>query len=448
MSTMKLKNEIILSKKDLITVFEQGCKSKTDFKTGMEYERILIDKKTFTTIPYYGEKGIYRLLRQIAFKDEWSYITEFGQVTGLKKGENTITLEPGGQFELSISPKKTIQESKNEIQKIDNKIIPIAESLGIQFINYGISPLTTKDNIELIPKKRYSIMAKNLPGKHHDNMMRETAGIQASIDFENEEDAIKKLKLALMISPVMTAMFANSPVYNGKLSGFKSNRALSWLYTDNNRCGFISKKLFEKDYEYTFADYVDVLLEVPMLFIIRNGNLIEINQKITFKEFFNKGFEEYSASMEDFLLHANMFFPEARLNKYIEIRNHDSQKGELKYSIPAIYKGLFFNQQSLQETIALFDKITYEEFKTAREKVPALGIKTTLGKHKITDLAKEIIRISYNSLSREGKNEHKFIEPMSELIQEEKCPADIIIQNWHSSWNTSFEKFINHISEF
>ncbi len=447
MNTMKIKENTILTKNDLIKVFEQGCKDPIDFKTGIEYERILINKNTYQTVPYQGDKGIYRLLRQIAFKDEWSYISEFGQVTGLRKGNNTITLEPGGQLELSLSPKKTILESKKEIQKIDNKIISIADSLDIQFINYGISPLTTKKDIELIPKRRYAIMAKNLSGKNHDNMMRETAGIQTSIDYSSEEDASKKLKLSLMLSPIMTAMFANSPVYEGKLCGYKSYRALAWLHTDSTRCGFISRKIFDKGYRFSFNDYVDVILAVPLLFIVRDNELIEINQKIDFKTFMEEGFEGYNATIEDFLLHANIFFPEARLNNYIEIRNHDSQKWDLKYSIPAIYKGIFRTDSSIDEALDLLKNISYEDFSIAREKVPGLALKANLGSHKISDLAKEVLKIANTSLIDEGKNEEKFLEPIRELTENEKCPADIIIQNWHSVWNANFNYFINYITE-
>lgn len=447
MSTTQLHDNLILSKKDLIQGFELGCKNKSDFKFGMEYERLLINKKTFHAVPYYGENGIYRLLRQIAFQDEWSYITDFGQVTGLKKGNSTITLEPGGQVEISLAPQDSIKNIEKEIERLDKKILPIVKNLGIGFINYGISPLSTYKDIQLIPKKRYEIMARELPGDHHSNMMRETAGVQVALDFESEEDAMKKLKLSLMISPIMTAMFANSPIYDGKVSGYKSFRALSWLFTDNKRCGLISKKIFEKGSVFSFSDYIDVLLEIPMLFIIRGTKLIEINQKITFKTFIKEGFDSYVASIDDFNLHANMFFPETRVNKYIEMRNHDCQKGALKYSIPAIYKGLFFNQNSINETLHLFEGLCYEDFTLARETVPRQAMQAKLGNYKVSDLAKELLKIAYYNLNKEGKNEHKYLEPIAELVKDELCPADVIIQNWHSSWNANFSKLIQYVSE-
>lgn len=447
MSAMQLHDNLILSKRDLIQGFELGCKNKTDFKYGIEYERLLINKNNFQAIPYYGEMGIHRLLRQIAFKDEWSYITDFGQVVGLKKGNNTITLEPGGQLEISLAPQKTIQNLEKEIQKLDKKIKPIAENLNIDLINYGISPLSTHKEISLIPKKRYEIMARELPGELHSSMMRESAGIQVTFDYESEEDAMKKLKLSLMLSPVMTAMFANSPIYEGKMSGYKSYRALSWLHTDNNRCGLINKKIFSKECEFSFSDYIDVLLDIPVMFIIRGGKIVEINQKITFKTFIREGYEEYIASIDDFNLHANIFFPETRINSYLESRNHDSQKGALKYSIPAIYKGIFYNNNSINEALHLFKGLKYEDFMIAREEVPRCAMQYKLGTHKIADLAKEIMKIAHYNLNKEGSNENKYLEPIAELVEQELCPADIIIKNWHNKWSGDFKKFIQHIKE-
>lgn len=447
MSMLNLYNNLIISKNDLVSQFQMGCKAKSDFKIGIEYERLLINKKTYHAVPYYGEAGLYRLLRQIAFKDEWTYITDFGQVVGLKKGDSTITLEPGGQFEISLSPQASVKNIEKEIEKLDKKIMSIAKNLNILFLNYGISPLSSYREIQLIPKKRYAIMSKTLPGDLLHNMMKETASIQVSMDYESEEDAINKLKLALKLSPIMCAMFANSPIYNGKNSGYKSYRALSWLFTDNNRCGLISRKLFDKGLDFSFSDYVDVLMNIPMLYIIRDKNIVEINQKITFNTFVKEGYENYLATVDDFMLHANLFFPEARLNTYVEIRNHDCQKGALKYAIPAIYKGLFYNNKSVNEALKLLDEFTYEDFVYARESIPRNGLSSKLGEYKIVDLAKEVLDISYNYLNKEGKGEQRYLEPIQDLILENMCPADLILKNWNDKWEGNLSKFIQYSTE-
>lgn len=447
MSTIKTQDNFILSKSDLLRDYELGCKDRRDFKYGFEYERLLIDKTTNKTVPYYGDKGVFRLLRQIALKDEWTYITDFGQVIGLKKNGTTITLEPGAQFEISLPPQKNVQDIQKEIEKLDRKIAPIAKNLGIRFLNCGISPLSTYSEIPLIPKKRYEVMANSLPGDHHSNMMRETAGIQVSIDYESEDDAMKKLKLAILLSPVMSAMFANSPVYNGNLSGYKSYRALTWLFTDNSRCGLINKKLFDKDTQFSFEDYIDTLLQVPLLFITRGEKLIKVEGNLTFDDFMKRGYNGHVATLEDFKLHANLFFPEARLNKYIEIRNHDCQKGLLKYSIPAIYKGIFHSTYSVNETLEMLKKFSYEDVAFARESVPKQALQATMGGIKIYDIASEVLKIAYNYLYKQPGNDYKFIEPIQNLVNAHQCPADLVIRNWRTKWNSAFNEYIEYECE-
>lgn len=446
MSILDLQNHPLLTKEDIIKQYFSPFKNKDRFKIGLEYERLLINKKNCKAVPYYGEEGIYRLLRQIALKHEWKYMTDFGQVIGIVKGQNTMTLEPGGQFEISLEPQNTIKDIEKKLDKYDKKILPIAKNLDIEFLNYGISPLSTYETINLIPKKRYSIMAKNLPGDHLANMMRETAGIQTCFDYFNEDDAAKKLRLSLMLSPIMTAMFANSPIYNGKLSGYKSYRALSWLFTDNNRCGLISKKLFTHC-DFRFSDYVNVLLDLPMLFIVRNNTIIELNQKITFNQFLQKGYNNYNPQFNDFSLHASLFFPEVRLKKYLEIRNHDCQKGVLKYAIPAVYKGIFYNETSMNQVYQLFKTFKYEDFAFARENVPKHALEAQLGRYKLHDMGKELLKISEFFLKKEGKNEQKYLEPIQELVNDKMSPADLIIKNWYSKWNGQFDKFIKYVIE-
>lgn len=447
MGMLDLYNDLIITKKDLAKLYEAGCKPPSEFKIGIEYERLLIDKKNYRAVSYYGENGIYRLLRQIAYKDEWSYITDFGQVVGLRKGNTTITLEPGGQFEISLEPQKSIQNIENEIEKLDKKIKPITRDLGISLINSGISPLATYKDISFIPKKRYEIMSQMLPGDLLQNMMKETASIQVSLDYESEEDAINKLKLALKLSPVMSGMFANSPMYSGYDSDYKSYRALSWLFTDNTRCGLISRKLFDHDSDFSFIDYVNVLSNIPMLYIVRNNQVIEIKQKINFDKFIKEGYENYIATMDDFKLHANLYFPEVRLNNYIEIRNHDCQKGALKYAIPAVYKGLFYNKRSVREALLLFKKFSYEDFVYARENVPRCALNAKLGEYRIGDIAKEVLNIAHTYLYKEGKSEQKYLEPIRTLVDKGMCPADVVIKNWYEKWNCNFSKFVQYSIE-
>lgn len=427
-----------LGKDDILKIFKQGC--KTEQTVGLEYERLPIFSATSKACDYSSEFGICNFLRNFAREENWDYITDDYNIIGLKQEHDTITLEPGCQLELSIKPENNIFDLKNKIDKIDAFMKPILDKFGINLLGYGVSPLSTNKNIRLIPKKRYEIMAKYLWGILSDVMMRETAGVQCCIDFSSEEDAMEKYRIANRLSPFMTAMFANSPIRGGVDTGYKSFRALSWLNTDNDRCGFVGRI----EDNVSFDDYVDYLLETPMIFINRGDSVIHLNGKMTFSEFMQN--EDYDAEIEDFELHANLYFPEVRLRNFIEIRNHDCVGKDLQYSIPAIYKGILYNKTAMNEINDLFKDFEYKDFAEARYNVPKTAMNTKIGKYFIKDYAKEILYIAEKSLIEMNTKEEKFLEPIKELVEQGICPADILIKNWYGLWNKDIKKLIKYVS--
>lgn len=420
-----------LGKKDILKIFENGC--KTSQNVGLEYERLPISEN-FKASDYDDVCGF---LRTFARDENWDYITDDYNIIGLKQEHDTITLEPGCQVELSIKPEKTIFELKNKIEKLDGFMKPVLEKFGIKLLGYGVSPLSTNKNINLIPKKRYSIMAKYLWGILSDVMMRETAGIQCCIDFQSEEDAIKKYKIANKLTPFMTAMFANSPIRGGVDTGYKSFRALSWLNTDNDRCGFVGMI----DNINSFEDYVDCVLETPMIFYNRDDEAVSLNGKINFNEFM----EKYDAEIEDFELHANLYFPEVRMRNFLEIRNQDCVGKGLQYSIPAIYKGILYNNSSMDEVEELLKDFDYGDFSELRYNVVKTALNTQIGKYFVKDFAKEILYIAEKSLISMNTGEEKFLDPIKEYTLEGICPADIILRNWYGLWNKDIKKLIAYV---
>ena len=437
LNQIKLNSPKTLTKRDILNKF-YNFPTKTQMKIGIELERLPLDKKGLA-IKYDDSKngGMKQILEEISSVCDWGKLYNNGVLVGLKKDNTTITLEPGCQFELSLEPKNTVAELKKDVEKIDNEIKPILKHFGVNLLEYGISPNSTAKEIEVFPKKRYQYMAKYLSGDLASSMMRETAGIQVAIDFKDEQDAIKKLRIFTKISPVMTAMFANSPIKGGVKTGYKSNRALAWLNTDNDRCGLINKKLFDKNYEFTFEDYLDRVLDIPMLYISRPARLSNaqgmsspynrdflINGKINFKEFLDNGFEGFFPTMNDYETQQSLFFPEVRLKNYLEIRNHDCQKGELKYAIPTLYKGLAYDENILNSLIGLFDGFSYFDVETARHNVPKYALDAKFGDKKILDLAKELISLSKEGLK--GDSDIKFIDPIEELVEQGLCPADLL----------------------
>lgn len=418
MNNCQTKTEEKLDYKDLIQEFYDGC--KFDQKIGLEYERIPVSTFDKENVAYAGEFGICELLREFASIDNWDYILDKNNIIGLKKMHDTITLEPGCQLELSIEPQNTVQELKTKVDEIDTKLKPILKHFEIELLNLGVAPKTTYKNIKIIPKPRYHAMAKYLWGILSDVMMRETAGIQVGIDYSSQEDAMYKFRIANMLMPFVTAMFANSKIRGAVDTGYKSFRALAWLNTDNERCGFATD--FSRD--LSFNDYINALLDTPMIFFNRDNSLINVNGKLTFKQFMNKGYEGFYPTLDDWKLHSNLYFPEVRLRNFIEIRNHDCVGNGLEYSIPALYKGLMYSKDALIELDSILSCFSSNEIKELRYNIPRYALEAKINGKPILGICKEFVEISYYVLKSEGKNEEKFLMPLIEMLKKGKCPAD------------------------
>ena len=261
--------------------------------------------------------------------------------------------------------------------------------------------------------------------------------------FKSEEDAMRKFKLANKLSPFMTAMFANSPIRGGVDTGYKSFRALSWLNTDNDRCGFAGK-ISE---EFSFEDYIDTVMKTPMIFIQREKQPIVINGNVTFEEFLNHGYDNISANIDDYELHANLCFPEVRLRNFIEIRNHDCVGGDLKYAILAIYKGIFYDNNAMSETEDLLKGLQYRDFSEMRYNVPKCAMQTAVKNYKIADYAKEILKIAEKSLKNAQTGENLFLNSIKEYTMKGLCPADVILKKWNGVWNKDLGKMIKYLTE-
>lgn len=439
MSNLQTKEK--LGREDILGLFTKGCKPKSEHKVGMEFERLPISDVTNNAVSYEGDFGVCNFLRAFAKAENWDYITDDYSIIGLKQGHDTITLEPGSQIELSLRPKESVFDLKKRVDELNLQMAPILDKFNINLLEYGVSPLTTHKNISLIPKRRYRIMAQYLWGILSDVMMRETAGIQGCFDFESEEDAMRKFSVANKLTPFMTAMFANSPIRGGVETGYKSFRALSWLNTDNDRCGFAGKM----DEEFSFEKYVDCVLKSPMIFINRENTPISLKGKFTFEDFINEGYRDFDADIEDFKLQANLYFPEVRLRNFIEIRNHDCVGKDKIYALLAIYKGILYNETALDEIEELFAPFAYNDFSELRYNVPKNALKAHIKGIEVSEIAKEILYIAEKSLIEMDTKEEIFIESIKELVEDGISPADIIIRNWNGIWNKDIQKLIKYL---
>lgn len=411
---------IIATKDELTKIFYSGCKQEK--LIGLEYEKLPVYKSDYKAADYFDVIDIILEMEN----DDRTVVFEGKNPIGMILPNGHISLEPGAQTELSINPVKNISELRKTVDDYNAETAEIAERHGICWIGFGIQPVSTYEKINVIPKKRYARMTNYLSQKAKLPfvMMRETAGIQVGLDYSSEEDAMQKLKTALKLSPLVSAMFANSPVRNSRLSGAKSFRAYSWLNTDEQRCGLISEKIFHDD--FSFENYKNVLFDIPMIFIEKDGKYIDTGN-LTFGEYYKHGFEGYFPTIEDWETQMSLFFPDVRLKTYLEIRNHDSQKSELITAVPAIWKGILYNKDAREAIDDMFKGAEFRDFEELRYLTPDYGLEMKFKRYNLFDLAKEVLDISKQSLEGMKTGEERYLEPIYGYVKRKTTPADDVI---------------------
>lgn len=429
MSTKFLENEFAL-KDGLASQYYAGIKNPCDFKIGVEVEKIGVMKKTFEAVPY---AIMEQFLDVFSSKYSWQKIKQNNYTIGLQKDTDFISLEPGSQMEISLSPQKNIHQIAKYLTDFNNKTSKIADLLGFHLLGYGIQPFSTYDYINIIPKSRYHSMTDYFidKGDMAYVMMRETAGTQVNLDYSSEEDAINKLRLGLLLAPIISAIFSNSPIRGGKNTGYKSFRANSWLYTDNDRCGFINEKLFNLNYEFTFNDYVETLLDIPMVFVTRGDKSYNVNT--TFRNYLKDGYNGLDATISDWELHSNLYFPEVRLKGFLEFRNADSQNPSLALALMALYKGIFYDETAIKDTYSILKDITLPDLVKMRYLSPKYALDVEVRGKKILDIAKELIFVAKKSLQKQfelnesNQDESFYLLILEEMILSGNTPSDKVL---------------------
>ncbi len=444
-------NGIITHRQELIDYFLNSSCSQKKPKIGVEFEKLGVFAHSGKAISYSGKRGVATILSGLSQEFGWKLVKEKDEVIAISRGNTSITLEPGGQVELSGSILDDIHQVKRELENHLTEIKSVSDPFGIKWLGLGIQPVSHLEDIQWVPKNRYQIMTPHMAkhGKLSHHMMKMTASIQANLDYSHEEDFAKKMRTALVLVPIVTAIFANSPISEGKINGFLSERAHIWNYTDPARCGLIGKKFFSHP---RFSSYVDYALEVPMLFIIRDNRWI-IVRNTTFSMYLKNGYQGYRATWEDWKLHLSTIFTEVRAKNYIELRCTDCQRMPLALADVALWKGILYNKEVCRAAWSLMKNFSWEERCQFYFTVPRKGLKTELKGIKLLDLAKELLKISYSGLkdqrrlNQKGEDESIYLEPIMELIiEDEVCPAEIIIKNWNGSWNKRINKLIEYSS--
>jgi glutamate--cysteine ligase len=402
----------------------------------------------FDPVPYAGDRGIGAILEAIARTDGWNRIREGENVIALEKAGASITLEPGGQLELSGAPLRTIHETCDEFHTHLALMKRISEPLGIVWLGLGIHPIHPIERIPVMPKARYRIMREYLPtrGSRGLVMMFQTATVQANFDYASESDMIEKLRLSLSVSPVVSAIFANSSISDGGANGFVSKRLNAWESTDPDRTGMLPFA-FEPDFGY--RRYVEWALDVPMFFIIRDGRY-EAGNGLTFRQFLERGHLGMRATLADFDRHLTTPFPDVRVKKIIEVRGADAVPPGLTCSLPALWKGLLYDAAARDEARALVDFSTHESRLEARRDVARRGLGAEYAGRPVLDLARELSRISRDGLRRIGHggtnepDECGFLDPIFEQLERGASPGQVILERWNGEWEKSIDRLIDY----
>ena len=439
-------SKIIKNKKEIIEYFEKGSKPKQLWKIGTEHEKFLYNLNTLQPIDYEGKNGI-RSLFKLLKKKGWKEIIENKNPIALKNKGSTISLEPRCQIELSGRTVKTIHETCKEAKTyLDQlKIICTKKKLGI--LGIGYYPKNFKKNVGWVPKKRYSIMKKRMKitGSRGLEMMSSTCCIQTNLDYANENDMFKKVRIGFALQPFVTALFANSPIINKKKSKFLSYRSYIWSNTDKKRCGIISEVFSKK---FTFEKYVSYLLKVPMYFVAKDGKYVEINNQ-TFEDFLNgklKKIPKQLPTLKDLENHISTIFTDVRIKQYIEMRGADSGSWNRICALPAFWVGLLYNKQILDQTFLMLKNWKLEEIYQLNKDVQKYGLKSKLRGKKIQNICIEILKLAQKGLSlrdclnKNKKNEEHFLNTLFEIANSGVTPAEKLIDEYVDKNNNCSDK--------
>jgi glutamate--cysteine ligase len=376
----------------------------------------------------------------------WEPIMEGENIIGLADvtGGGAISLEPGGQFELSGAPVETIHQTCNELMAHLAQVREIARPLGIGFLGLGMTPNWSRADIPQMPKGRYKIMTAYMPkvGRYGLDMMYRTCTVQSNHDFSSESDMVKKLRVALALQPVGTALFANSPFTEGKPNGFVSFRSEIWRDTDNARAGMLPW-VFEPG--MGFERYADYALDVPMYFIKRGDRYIDVSGKSFRDHLGGKLIPGERATLSDWANHVSTIFPEVRLKRYIEMRGSDGGPWRRLPSLPAFWVGLIYDDASLDACWEIVKGWTAEERQKLRDDVPRLGFKATIRGQSLLQIAKQALALAEQGLARRkkldqsGRDETGYLRPLQEIVARGITPAEELLEKYHGPWNGSVD---------
>ncbi len=442
---------VIGSRDDLIAWIAKGEKPADRWRIGTEHEKFLFHTDTLSPVPYAGPRGVNALFDGLIARYGWEPIKEGETTIALKRphGEpgGTVSLEPGGQFELSGDPLATVHDVADETQVHLEQVKVVGGELGIAALGLGFAPTWARAEIPTMPKRRYAVMSRYMPkvGSYGLDMMFRTCTIQVNLDFDSEADMVKKLRVGLALQPIATALFATSPLTEGKPNGFQSMRGEIWRDTDRARTGNLP---FAFETGMGYERYVDYALDVPMYFIYRDGQYIDV-AGASFRDFMAGTLAQklgrpelsvHSATLDDWADHLTTLFPDVRLKRFLEMRGADGGLAPRIAALPAFWVGLLYDTQALDAAWDLVKDWTPEERTTMRDGVPARGLATPFRKGHVRDVARSTLVIATAGLKRRarlrpgGQDERIYLETLETVLSSGQTTADEILARYHGPW--------------
>jgi glutamate--cysteine ligase len=422
----------------------KGCKPPSDWRIGTEHEKFGFCKDTHLPLPYDGDRSIKAILHGLRDDFGWSPVLEGNNIIGLEKDGANVSLEPGGQLELSGAPLATIHETCDEVNAHLKDVQGVADKVGAKFIGLGAAPIWAHEQMPLMPKGRYQLMNDYMQkvGTHGTQMMRRTCTVQVNLDFGSEADMVQKMRVAIALQPIATALFANSPFFEGKVNGHKSWRSRIWRDLDPARTGMLP---FVFEDGFGFEAWVEYMLDVPMYFVYRDGKYVDALGQ-SFRDFLKgqlPALPGETPTLSDWADHLTTCFPEARLKQYIEMRGADGGPWRRLCALPAFWVGLMYDQGALDAAWDLakgWDAETREELRVAAS---VDGLQGEVNGLKIHDVAREVVAIAEGGLKARAMpgagglipDETHFLNALQESIESGKVPADELLDRYHGDWD-------------
>ena len=448
----------IEGREDLLAVFSGGEKAPEQWRIGTEHEKFVY-RCADHRAPSYDEPGGIRDLLTGLTEFGWKPVIEHGpdgqdNVIALSGADGTISLEPAGQFELSGAPLENLHQTCAEAARHLGQCKMIGDRLGLGFLGTGMWPDKTRADLPVMPKGRYKVMLNYMPkvGNLGLDMMLRTCTIQVNLDYASEADMVKKFRVGLALQPVATALFANSPFTEGKPNGFKSFRSHIWEDTDPDRTGMLPF-VFEDGFGY--ERYCDYALNVPMYFVYRDGNYIDVAGR-SFRDFLEGKLPELPGEkplLTDWVDHLSTAFPEVRLKSFLEMRGADGGRWGRICALPALWVGLLYDQQALDAAWNLVKDWTIDERERLRREVPKLALEArTPDGRSMRDLAGDVLGLASAGLSRRGflngagDNEGGFLDPLREVVATGMTPADRLLDKYRNEWNGDVSRIYQEYS--